>query len=260
MKFTRFVSILSLSLLAASAKSDSLISKASKSESSKGSTIVYLLRHAEETRTIKVLGEATTAYNVEWDGNAANITSTDGSTAGSNYNEACGDRNCAEELSSLGLLRADVLGRWFHSNGILSDITHIFSSSKRRTKQTVQPAATLAGISVQPFPTDGTELNPQGAGSTTCPTINAIKNAQHGSKILVASHTSAIYQILGSGVEGECTGFGIDTSDVQTFPVDDRGAVPKEEYGFVWIFSIDEAGNGTFLKRIAFELDLTTIA
>jgi hypothetical protein len=80
-----------------------------------------------------------------------------------------------------------------------------------------------------------------------------------GRKILVASHTSAIYQILGSGLEGECTGFGIDTSDIQNFLIDDRGAVPKEEYGFVWVFSIDEAGNGTFLKRMDFEFDLTTI-
>jgi hypothetical protein len=72
--------------------------KASSDGQHEHSTTVYLLCHAKETRTINVLGEATTAYNVEWSGNTVNITSTDGSTVGSNYNDACGDSSCAEEL------------------------------------------------------------------------------------------------------------------------------------------------------------------
>jgi hypothetical protein len=87
--------------------------KASSDGQHEHSTIVYLLHHAKETRTINVLGKATTTYNVEWSGNAVNITSTDGSTVGSNYNDACRDSSCAKELSSLGLLKAELLGGWY---------------------------------------------------------------------------------------------------------------------------------------------------
>ena len=120
------------------------------------------------------------------------------------------------------------------------------------------PAAALAEMTVQTFPVDGTELDPQSARRTTCPTIDAIKNVSNGSQILVASHTSAIYQIMGPGVAGECTGFGIDISDDDIFPKDDRGSVPRAEYGFIWKFSIDAEGNAQFLKRIDFKLNLIT--
>jgi hypothetical protein len=103
---------------------------------------------------------------------------------------------------------------------------------------------------------DGTELNPQSAGSTTCPTFYAIKDATYGSQIIVASHTSAIYQIMSQGVQGECTGFGINISDEGIFPKDDRGAVPRLEYGFVWKFAVDAEGNGKVLERFHFKLDL----
>eukprot|EP00985_Skeletonema_marinoi_P010916 scaffold5143_cov139-Skeletonema_marinoi.AAC.8 len=84
-------------------------------------------------------------------------------------------------------MRASMLGQWFQDNGILSSTTDIFATSKRRTQQTVLPAAALAEMTVQTFPVDGTELDPQSASRTTCPTIDAIKNVSNGSQILVAS-------------------------------------------------------------------------
>ncbi|KAK1744523.1 hypothetical protein QTG54_005056 [Skeletonema marinoi] len=254
--------ILFAMLVSTSARSDS---KASKSKSTKGTkassntnTIVYLFRHAEQQRTTTTLGTATSAYDVVWDGDAVDISAIDGDTIGSNYDDACGSTHCAEELNPLGLMRASMLGQWFQDNGILSSTTDIFATSKRRTQQTVLPAAALAEMTVQTFPVDGTELDPQSASRTTCPTIDAIKNVSNGSQILVASHTSAIYQIMGPGVAGECTGFGIDISDDDIFPKDDRGSVPRAEYGFIWKFSIDAEGNAQFLKRIDFKLNLIT--
>lgn len=49
---------------------------------------------------------------------------------------------------------------------------------------------------------------------------------------------------------------GIKDEDI--FPNDDRGAVPRAEYGFVWEISVDEEGNDQFLERIDFKLDLMT--
>jgi phosphohistidine phosphatase SixA len=249
--------ILFAMLVSTSARSDS---KASKSKSTKASsnTIVYLFRHAEQQRTTTTLGTATSAYDVLYNGDGVDISAIDGDTIGSNYDDACGSTHCAEELNPLGLMRASMLGQWFQDKGILSSTTDVFATSKRRTQQTVLPAAALAEMTVQTFPVDGTELDPQSARRTTCPTIDAIKNVSNGSQILVASHTSAIYQIMGPGVEEECTGFGIDISNDDIFPKDDRGSVPRAEYGFIWKFSIDAEGNAHFLKRIDFKLDLIT--
>jgi hypothetical protein len=241
----------------ASARADSKTSKSTKAATG---TIVYLFRHAEQTSTTTQVGIATSAYDVKWNGNVVDVTAISGDIVGSNYDDACGSTHCAEELNALGLERASLLGHWFHDSGILSTTTNIFATSKRRTQQTVQPAADLANMSVQTFPADGTELDPQSAGRTTCPTIEGIKNATYGSQILVASHTSAIYEIMGEGVTGECTGFGIDVSDDRTFPKDDRGAVPRFEYGFVWKFAVDAEGNGHFLERLDFKLGLDLIA
>jgi hypothetical protein len=115
---------------------------------------VYLFRHAEQTRTITplALGTATSAYDVVWKGDVVDINAIDGETVGSNYNDACGNTHCVEELNALGLLRASLMGQWFHDSGILSTTSDIFATSKHRTQQTVQPAADLADMNVQTFP------------------------------------------------------------------------------------------------------------
>jgi len=81
-----------------------------------------------------------------------------------------------------------------------------------------------------------------------------IKDAAYGSQIMVASHTSAIYQIMSQGFQGECTGFGINIRHLPQRR--SRGAVPRLEYGFVWKFAVDAEGNGKFLERFHFKLDL----
>ena len=54
--------------------------------------------------------------------------------------EICGEKKFAEELNSAGSLRADLLAGWFHEEGITGDLTHIYSSHKLRTLQTIQPS------------------------------------------------------------------------------------------------------------------------
>lgn len=244
---------------AADAKADKA-SKASKSKSTKVSndTIVYIFRHGEKMKTTINVGAATSAYDVVWNGDEVDISATSGDTVGSNYNDACDSAECAQELNPLGLMRASLLGQWFQDNGILSGITDIFATSKHRTQQTAQPAAELAGITIKTYPVGGTELDPQSAERAICPTIDAIKIVSNGSQLLVASHSDAIYQIMGPGVDGECTGFGIDMSNEEIFPKDEWGDVPSAEYGFIWKFLVDAEGNGQFLERFNLKLDLMT--
>ncbi len=203
--------------------------KARKSTKVSTDTIVYIFRHGEKMKTTINVGAATSAYNVVWDGDVVDISPTNGDTVGSNYNDACDSATCAQELNPLGLMRASLLGQWFQDNGILSGITDIFATSKHRTQQTAQPAAELAGITIKTYPVGGTELDPQSAERAICPTIDAIKNVSNGSQLLVASHSDAIYQIMGPGVDGECTGFGIDMSNEEIFPKDEWGDVPSVE-------------------------------
>ena len=67
----------------------------------------------------------------------------------------------------------------------MDELTDVFSSHKRRTALTVEPTASLAGLTVVQYPEDGEELNPEGNGPSICPTVEAIMNSPPGSVILV---------------------------------------------------------------------------
>ena len=230
------------------------------SKSGKGKeTVVYFVRHAEQETTTLELGGATTAYNLQWPGSpgtgeSPDITERDGDVVGKNFDMVCGNENCAEGLTLQGVTRAHLLSSWMMENGIVDELTHVFSSHKRRTALTVEPTASLAGLTVVQYPVDGEELNPEGNGPSICPTVEAIMNSPPGSVILVAGHTSTIYQIMDEGREGCEGGIGLDTSDPDFFPKEEtRKRLPREYYGFVWKVKINKDGDARLDKRVTLD-------
>lgn len=196
------------------------------------SRTVYFVRHAEQETTTLELGDATTAYNLQWPGSpgtgeSPDITERDGDVVGNNFDQVCGNENCAEGLALQGVTRAHLLSHWMMENGIVDELTHVFSSHKRRTALTVEPTASLADLTVVQYPVDGEELNPEGNGPSICPTVEAIVNTPPGSVILVAAHTSTLYQIMDEGRDGCEGGIGLDLVTLIYSRRRKRGKAPK---------------------------------
>ena len=174
----------------------------------------------------------------------------------------------AEELDKFGEARAEALADWFFAKGITSDLTHIFSSQKLRTRQTIAAIAVdaldisgndlltsndtdyLPGDGIQQFPVDivvcvpvpemntcefDTAIDYEGRletldspGSSVTPTVEALTSLPDGSVALVAMHSGTFYDIL--------DGLDITTPDTVT----DEGLFPKDKkfkistFGDIW--------------------------
>lgn len=183
-----------------------------------------------------------------------------------------GDKG-AEELSEFGEKRAEALADWFLVKGITSDLTHIFSSQKLRTRQTIQAIAQdalaisgdelvtsndddyLIGDGIQQFPRDivpndyderlETLDSPK---SSINPTIEALLNLPDGSVALVAMHSGTFYKIL--------NGLQIDSGNKVT----DEGLFPKGDdqkistFGDIWKIKMKHgAANVEWRKNLQFE-------
>ena len=204
---------------------------------------VYFTRHAEKETTTTVLGDATTTYELAYvDGepvlsspgtNDDGEPNDPGASKGDNLDEVCGESKCAEELSDLGRLRADLLVEYFDKKGVIDELDAVYSSHKYRTFQTVDPTAAAAGLDVVQLPEGGTELEPESTSPSECPTVEAILSAPAGSTLLVAGHSGTLYDIMGSTVKN-CSsgGLGLDVSDDDAFPKDEDGKV--RDFGDVW--------------------------
>lgn len=212
---------------------------------------IYFTRHAEKQTTTVSLGDASSTYELEWTGDVADTTMlNNGETSkGDNLDQVCGAVKCAEELSSLGLKRADLLADWFSRRGIAHRLDAVYSSHKERTRQTVAPTADVAGLSVVQLPIGGTELEPEKTGSTECPTLDAIANANPGDTLLIAGHSGTLYDIMGDGND-DCVGLGLLTDDDASsnrFPKDDDGKVA--DFGDIWKVTIRN-GEARFNYRV----------
>lgn len=219
-------------------------------------TIIYLTRHAEK-------------LTVQNDMGLDNCTA-DG-------------EDCEEALSPLGEKRAELLAEWFEDQGIIDEITHVISSDKQRTRQTVQPTAQKVrdlgrslvdtddtiddGVVQLPAfdaNTAGNELS--GNSKSVGPTAQAILDLPAGSVAVVAAHSGTIYRILGGeDTDGnmltgddDSVGLGIDTTIGENF--DDVTLFPKKEsdgkvptFGDVWRVVIN---NDTGNARVAWRKNL----
>lgn len=172
------------------------------------------------------------------------------------------DTKGAEELNKFGEARAEALADWFFAKGITSDLTHIFSSQKLRTRQTIAAIAVdaldingndlltsndmdyLPGDGIQQFPAgielcttvmntceldmaidyDGRLETLDSPGFSVDPTVEALNNLPEGSVALVAMHSGTFYDILGD--------LGITTPVTVT----DEGLFPKGEDGKISTF------------------------
>lgn len=186
--------------------------------------VIYFTRHAEKKTTTAEIGPAIQAPDTDSETSAS---------VGVNLAEQCGDDKCAEELSDLGLLRAQLLADWFDSRGITNDVTHVFSSHKTRTRQTVEEIAIRAGLNndndlisdgVQQLPSDGTELNPQSTSVSEQLTADALLGLDGGSVAVVAGHSGTLYDIMDL--------LGINTDDSSDFPRKSGGKV--RDFGDLW--------------------------
>ena len=171
-------------------------------------------------------------------------------TENGGYQEVCGEEKCAEELSTLGELRAELLADWFSKKGVTDKLTHIFSSHKLRTLQTIRHIAAAAELSgdddknandgVQEFPIfvsdsteHATELNPEGTSGSEAPTIAALQALPSGSVALVAGHSGTLYDIMaGLGLADACTKATVDSCNQDRYPVNSKGKV--KNFGDIW--------------------------
>lgn len=222
---------------------------------------VYFTRHAEkQTVVIEVLDANADEYTTDSDGNYVTVVKNDGT--GARFDEVCGADKCAEELSDLGAIRAELLAKWFKRGNILRKLDAVYATHKIRTQQTVTPTAEAAGLGFIQVPAyiDGkaaTELNPEKTTLSECATLEAIDNAHANGfdTILVAGHSGTLYDIMGEGVK-DCSisdgsisnGLGLDISDDDRFPKnDDDGKV--RDYGDIWKIDISPSGTASFSYR-----------
>lgn len=200
--------------------------------------VVYFTRHAEKKTTTEVIGDASSGI-------------------GNSIEEVCGIKKCAEELNALGLMRAELLANWFEKKGITQNLTHAFSSHKKRTLQTILPTVTRAieaGVElapdydnglendpfassdgVQEFPNnlDSNDLNAESTSGSIQDLVDTLQMLEPGSVVLAAGHSGTLYKIMGNGdPEKEITGLGMDTSSNIDFPKDSKGKV--RDYGDIW--------------------------
>lgn len=113
------------------------------------------------------------------------------------------------ELSIAGKARATKLGQLLSDKGI----KHIFSTDYIRTKSTVEPTATAAGIPIEIYsPKDNKEL------------IKQLKELE--GNILVVGHSNTISQLAIELAE-----------EADKFP-----ELDESEYNFIYVISLDEKG------------------
>ncbi len=194
-----------------------------------GNVEIWVTRHAEKQTELEDLG-------------------------GGMFQEICSPVECAEVLNAEGELRAELLAEWFVTRGITSRVTHVFSSHKQRTRQTVEMIAQDAGLSndvdliadgVQQLPADQNELDAK-AGASEQLTADALLALAPGSVAVVGGHSGTIYDIF------ELMGVETD-EDPSLFPKKaSDGKVPT--FGDLWRLSIRTQRNGeqvvTVRKRI----------
>lgn len=174
------------------------------------------------------------------------------------YQDNCNsDRSrCEEALNEFGQVRADLLAEWFDRRRIADNVTHVISSDKQRTRQTVQPLADLlldrdvalfdpnAQTTTNPMSdSDGVWQVPfagekdneiKGNSGSVVPTVDAINSLQPGDVAVVAAHSGTIYRIFG----GEDTDGNPDT-DLNFDPQED--AEPDMSIGLGIDTTQDEA-------------------
>lgn len=174
------------------------------------------------------------------------------------YQDNCNDdrSRCEEALNEFGQVRAELLAEWFDRRRIADTVTHVISSDKQRTRQTVQPLATLLlerdvalfdpnektmtnpmsdadGVWQVPFAGEkDNEIN--GNSGSVVPTVDAIKSLQPGDVAVVAAHSGTIYRIFG----GEDTDGNPDT-DLNFDP--EENAEPDTSVGLGIDTTLDEA-------------------
>lgn len=195
-------------------------------------------------------------------------------------NRAC----CEQVLNPLGETRAAQLAAWFDAHNLTRDIDQVIATSKPRTVATVAQIAANAGLhndvdlipdGVQQIPADQIECDldhPEyyDATATMQPLYDYLRTLPQGSTVVVATHSTTLYQILAR--------FGIDVlSDPQFFPVDlpagattcDPFAITKsgpvdsrgcKVLGFdnLWKVVIDRKGNAQATDHWVLDLDMTT--
>lgn len=201
---------------------------------------VYMVRHAEKQTELVDNGNGSFDKVYVYDSN--------------------GKYRPSEVLNPLGEMRAQLLADHFAKKNITHKLTHVFSSHKQRTRQTVELIAADADLlndddqtldGVQQLPAFVKELDYGYESSSTSkqPMIDALSFLPDGSVVLVAAHSGTIYGIMEY--------FGIDTSDEQTYPrIVKDGKVKVQGYGNIWKFTIRDGLYGELKKHEVYEFDL----
>ena len=204
--------------------------------------IVFVVRHAEKERVKDERDEEPGVYD-------------------DNCND--GRTRCEEELSPLGWKRAEFFAEWAERRGIAQDITHLYSSDKQRTRQTLKPLADIVlekyngnlpdsdydqqggeydGISQLPFRGDKDNEVEDNSDSVD-PMVAALRGLRMGDVAFLAGHSGKIYEVFGGENEDGSGGLGIDTTiDDISFP---REGGKVEGFDNVWKIAIRKNGNAS---------------
>jgi len=218
------------------------------------SLTVYFTRHAEkQTVTIDISEMAGDAYTYTTNSDGSYVHIGNDNEKGTRLDEVCGEGKCAEELSDLGEARAQLLADWFYNRDITNKLDAVYATHKMRTQQTVIPTAVAADLDVIQLPATlegetATELNPESTTPSECAMLEAIAAAQEAGMdtILLSGHSGTLYDIMGYGNDF-CNGLGLDTSDDDRFPKDEKGKV--RDYGDIWKVVINPNGIARFAYR-----------
>ena len=210
-----------------------------------GEKVLYFVRHAEKQNQLTE------------DTNNPGVFTRDCEIYDIEKGKIC----CTEELSDLGLHRRDELAVWLEDHGIQLDV--VFSSHKLRTWQTVNAAAAVNGLEVDPLGPancfdDGEEgedpefydcdAGCESGKASIEATLDAIENdLSSGDTALIGQHSGTIYKIMDA--------LGIDTSDEEDFPRNpENGKVAG--YNNLWKITIKESGEARLKKHEVLDLTL----
>ena len=195
-----------------------------------GTVEIWITRHAEKQTVLEDIGSGL-------------------------FREVCNEIECAEELNAKGELRAELLAEWFDRRGITGRITHVFSSHKMRTRQTVELVAAYAGLDndddliadgVQQLPNNLAELDAKASASEAI-TAETLLSLAPGSVAVVGAHSGTIYDVLDL--------MGADTTDPDVFPRKaSNGKVPT--FGDLWRVTVRTKRNGEQVVRVNKRLQL----
>lgn len=146
-------------------------------------------------------------------------------------------------LTEAGRARAQLLAENFRD----AAVTHVFSSHKTRTLQTVEPTAAEHDLEVQQFPRPGSigggEKVTEGTSTSASiePMLDALSEVPAGSVVVAAGHSSTLFAIMaGLGVRVGTEDDPCDEEDASCLPCVEKACFPGDQFDNLWVVALGQ--------------------